>query len=234
MQERHDDALRVASRAARVFEAFGDRQRLASAKVAIANAHIFQLQYRDALPLLQDIEAEFRAEVDSDTRARVLGNIALCQIELQLISEGLTNYQVAAAIFEELGNVSEAARIRYHVAGLLAANGKHAEAKNRLRSVRNDFQKIGMLHLAVSAGLDLSEILISEKSFAEAEQLCIEAIRQFERTGLGTTTQGLTALSFLKEAAAERRATPQVARHVRTYIERLPNEPQLLFAPPPL
>lgn len=234
VKERLSEAIEVAERAARVFEAFGDRQRYASARMAAATALMSQNRYREALPILEKLESDYCRDIDSDTRSRVIGNVALCQMELNQVSEALANYQVAATIDEELGNVSEAARGRYHVASLLATKGHHAEAKNRLRAVRRDFQRLGMLHLAVSAGLDLAEILLAENAYAEAEQLCAEAVQQFQKTGLATTTQGLTALTYLREAAGRRKATPQTARDVRKYIERLTAEPELLFVPPPL
>jgi tetratricopeptide (TPR) repeat protein len=234
VNERHGESIEVAKRAALVFEAFGDRQRLASARTAVANALMCQMRHAEALPILQGVASDFSTDIDNDTRARVLANLALCQIELKRHSDGLSNYQVAAAIYDELGNVSEAARIRYHIAGLLAVEGRLVEAKNRLRTVRSDFQRLGMADLAVAAGLELAEILLAEKAFAEAEELCMAAIREFERTGLAASTNGMAALAYLQEAATQKTATPQAARHVRRYLGRLPQEPELVFVPLPL
>jgi hypothetical protein len=41
-------------------------------------------------------------------------------------------------------------------------------------------------------------------------------------------------LTFLREAAQQRRATREIVWHVKTYIRRLPDEPALRFAPAPL
>ena len=91
-----------------------------------------------------------------------------------------------------------------------------------------------MVHASVVAGLDFAEIALLENNFKEVEDLCRAAIRQFEAAGVAYSSEALTALTFLREAAEQRRATQEVVWHVRTYIKRLPDEPALLFAPAPL
>jgi tetratricopeptide (TPR) repeat protein len=198
-------------------------------------AHILiqQSRFHEALPILLEIEDDYKMVIDTDARARVIGNIAVCYWQAGKIVDALQNYQIAAAIHEEAGTKTEAARIRYNVADLLATQGRFTEAKERLRRVRDEFQQMGMDHAAVFAGLSLAEIFLAEGRVAEVEALCRTAIEQFARTGLSQTSQGLTALTYLREATAARRATPEVVRHVRKYLERLPQEPRLLFAPPP-
>ena len=233
-EERHQEAIETVRRAADVFSAFGDRRRFASARSAEAFSLIFQMRYHEALTILEHVESEYREDLDNEARATVIANVALCQSQVGATADAVNHFQIAAAIYEETGNKPEAARVRYNLAHFLAINGRHAEAKIRFRSVRKEFERLGMLHLAVQVGLDLAEVLLSENAYAEAHDLCTTAIRHFEASGLGHTTAGLTALTFLQEAAARRRATPEVVRHVREYVERLPKEPELLFAPPPL
>jgi tetratricopeptide (TPR) repeat protein len=232
-QERVDEAITVAEESARVFRAWGDRRRVASALNTQAYILIQKSRFQEALPILLEIEDAYKMVVDTDARARVIGNIALCYWQTGKVVEALQNYQVAAAIHEEAGTKTEAARIRYNVADLLAAQGRFTEAKERLRRVRDEFQQMGMDHAAVSAGLSLAEIFLAEGRVAEVETLCRTAIEQFARTGLGQTSDGLMALTYLREATAARRATPEVVRHVRKYLERLPQEPRLLFVAPP-
>ena len=232
-QDRVDEALAVAEDSARTFRAWGDSRRVASALNTQAHILIQQSRFHEALPILLEIEDDYKMVIDTDARARVIGNIAVCYWQAGKIVEALQNYQIAAAIHEEAGTKTEAARIRYNVADLLATQGRFTEAKERLRRVRDEFQQMGMDHAAVFAGLSLAEIFLAEGRVAEVEALCRTAIEQFARTGLSQTSQGLTALTYLREATAARRATPEVVRHVRKYLERLPQEPRLLFAPPP-
>lgn len=50
----------------------------------------------------------------------------------------------------------------------------------------------------------------------------------------GHLTGALTALAYLKEAAAERRLTPEALKAVREYLRRVERQPDLLFVPPPM
>ena len=233
-QERHEEARAEARHATTVFEAFGDRSRAAAAMVAEAFSYLHQLRYPEALQILKAIEEGYSAEIDNSSRANVALNLGICYSELGRVPEAFDHYSMAAAIYDEIGNLSEAARVRHNVACLLAAQGRLSDAKARFRSLRMEYRRLGIASGAVAADLDLAELLLAENEHDEAEALCAAAVEQFRGIGLSETTQGLTALTYLREAAAQRRATPQAARHVRRYIERLPEEPQLLFAPPPL
>ncbi|HEX9161814.1 MAG TPA: tetratricopeptide repeat protein [Thermoanaerobaculia bacterium] len=233
-QERYNEALELARKSANVFAAFGDRQRLASALMTEAYLLMFLHNFRDALPILTDIDQQFAQEIDLDTRARTIHNIAGCQYNLGRIPDALNSFQLAAALFDELGNETEAARIRYNVAVVLTEQGRHDEAKRRMRAARSDFERLGMVDRAAVAGLDLAEFALLENNFKEVEDLCRAAIRQFEASGVPYSSDALTALTFLREAAEQRRATQEIVWHVKTYIKRLPDEPALLFAPAPL
>lgn len=233
-QEQHDAARDEVRHAAAVFEAFGDRGRAASAKVAEAYSLISQQRFQEALPILKTVERDHAAEIDNYARANVANNLAVCHAELGLAIEAFDQYSIAAAIYDEIGNAPEAARVRHNIGCLLAGQGRLGDAQTRFRWVRMEYRRLGMADAAVAADLDLAELLLAQNAHTEAEALCSAAVEQFQKTGLSTTTKGLTALSFLREAAAQRRATPEAARQVRRYLERLPREPELLFAPPPL
>jgi tetratricopeptide (TPR) repeat protein len=233
-QDQHDEARAEVQRAATVFEAFGDRSRAASAKVAEAYSLMNQHRYREALPILKAVERDYAEDIDNYSRANVAANLAVCYAELDAVSEAFDQYSIAAAIYDEIGNAPEAARVRHNLGCFLALQGRLSDAEAKFRLVRMEFRKLGMADLAVVADLDLAELLLAANAHAEAEVLCTGALEQFQKTGLGATTKGLTALTFLKEAVAQRRATPEAARHVRRYLERLPREPELLFAPLPL
>ena len=231
-EERYDEAMVLARQSARVFRAFGDTQRLASAVMTEAALLMQQHRYREALPLLQQVERDYAG--DLDTRARATHNIAICLKFLGRVTDALTSYQTAAVLFDELGSVTDAALVRYNVALLLAAEGKREEGRKRLRAAHREFERLGMVHTAVVAGLDLAELAVLENNFGEVEELCRAAIRQFETAGVVHSSEALTALTFLREAAEQRRATQEIVWHVKTYIKRLPDEPALLFAPAPL
>lgn len=230
--ERFSEALMLARRSASVFRTFGDVRRLASAMMSEGYLLMQQHNYRDALPIFVEVEEKYSS--DLDTRMRAVHNKALCQKALGRVADALRSYQFAAELCDELGAVTDGTLIKYNVATLLAAEGKQAEGRRRMRELRAEFERLGMLHHAVEAGLDLAEFAVLESNFTEVEELCRVAIRQFETAGVPHSSEALTALTFLREAAEQRRATQEIVWHVRTYIKRLPDEPALLFAPAPL
>ncbi len=46
-------------------------------------------------------------------------------------------------------------------------------------------------------------------------------------------TGALTAIAYIKEAAAARKLTPAGVDAVRTYLRRVERQPELVFVPPP-
>jgi tetratricopeptide (TPR) repeat protein len=232
-QERYSEAIRLAKQAADVFRMFGDRQRVASAIMSQAYLLIHARNFRGALPILIDLRDHHIESVSLHTRALTFQNLGICQQHLDQIVEAVNSYQIAAALYDETETVTEAARVRHSVALLLSTQGKHAEAKKRLRDVQAEFERLGMVHSCVLAGLDFAEIALIENNFQEVESLCRAAIRQLEAEGVPHSNEARTALTYLREAAEQRRATQETVWHVRTYLRRLPEEPALLFAPAP-
>jgi tetratricopeptide (TPR) repeat protein len=233
-QNRFNEGIQIARSAAQTFREFGERRRLASALMTYAYLLLSAHNYRDALGVLRDIEKNFEADVDPYTRALTFHNLGACYQGLRDNPSALRYYQISVALYEENHAVTQAAGVRYNVGLLLLAEGKRPEAKKRLSECQVSFQQLGMVHDAVVAGLDLAEIALLENNFQEVEELCRAAIRQFEVAGVAHSQEALTALTFLREAAEQRRATQETIWHVKTYIRRLPDQPALLFAPAPL
>jgi tetratricopeptide (TPR) repeat protein len=233
-EQRNEESLEAARRAAGVFRSFGDTQRFVSARMSEAYLLTQMHRYADCLRLLEGLREQHSAEVDGHTRGLLLNNIGTCQWNLGRIADALQTLQLAHKVYSELGHETEAVRVRYNVALLHSANGQSSEARKCLREVQADFQRLGLTHVAIVAGLDLAEIALLENKFDEVDDLCRAAIRLFEKAGVAYSSEALTALTFLREAAQQRRATQEIVWHVKTYIRRLPDEPALLFAPAPL
>jgi hypothetical protein len=81
--------------------------------------------------------------------------------------------------------------------------------------------------------LEMAELLLARHEYSAVERLCSSAMEAFRRNGIPCTTRALTAIAYMQEAAQQRKATPALAKRVREYIRRLPDDGKLLFAPPP-
>jgi len=227
------EAEAVADLAAVSFGDFGDAGRVASTRSLKATILWQANDFRSALDRWLELESEYAGNAASDAHARLLANIGLAYQRLGEAENAARYFSAAGAMFEFMETPTEAARVRWNAAILLNGSGRQAEAARLLRAVKQQFETLAMRHDAILVGLDLAEISLAGERWAEAETLCRSAVGDLERLGLLYTPRALSALAFMREAVANRTATPALARHVRSYIAELPRQPQLQFAPPP-
>lgn len=231
--EKLDEALASAHFAREVFQTFGLSERTRAARWMVANIQITRHDYRGAIEMLRAIESEMTNARPAEV-ASVMANIGVCFREVREYDRALGQFEFALAIQQETGNRPEVARLRWNIAQTVAAAGKLAEAEKRYRAVRSEFQAHGMVRDTALVDLSLAEVALAQNRFVEAEQLCRDVIAYFESVENSTSSKAISALMYLREAVAQRKANAAVAEAVRKYIGRLPQQPNLLFAPPPL
>jgi tetratricopeptide (TPR) repeat protein len=229
--DRLDEAVTLSRRAMRVFGAQGDYKRLVAAGVTVAQIKFSAQDFRTALQHLQELWQSYSGVLDAESRGVLAANLGYCHRELSNFDEAIEHYEIAAPLFART-SPTEGARIRWNVAGIVFATGRYAEAQRRLTAIRDEFDRLGLEAAATVVRLELAELLIVQNAFEEAEQLCREIISRFESAGMQYSANALTAVSYLHEAVNARAATAKLARKVRDYVSRLPDEPNLLFAPP--
>jgi tetratricopeptide (TPR) repeat protein len=215
------------------FERFNDATRVAAARIAETHLLFSLGEYEQAATLLRDLEEQLRMTSDANTHARVLANLGYCYWKSGRIDQALQHYEAAGTILENLGVRTEAVRVRWNVANVLASAGRTDEAMSRFQVLQRTFEELGMLSEAALSSLDMAEILLARNEYLPVEAICRTAMASFERAGIPYTARALTALAYIQEAARHRTATPTLAKHVRDYIRRLPHDGALLFAPPP-
>ena len=231
--ERFAEASSVAEASTRVFLRHGDLSRFASAQMAEAHMLFSSRDYAKAAELLAVVEAKMQHSDDVATHARVCGNLAFSLWNLGKPDAALQYHDAAASMFDALGVATEAARVRWLAALMLARAGQVDVAYERFVTVRSDFERLGMTSEAAVVSLDIAEILLTRGDYDQAERTCRWAMQLFESVQVAHTARALTALAFIHEAVRSRKATPAVFSHVRDFIRRVPHEEQLRFAPPP-
>lgn len=231
--ERLELASVAASKSAETFLRFGDVQKTVSARMAEVPMLADRSDYASAAALLEQLEAQVRADVDADTHARLLANMGYFTWKAGNRALAIRHYELASALFDALGTCTETARIQWNIAAILVEDGRRADALPRLRRVIGELEKLSMSSEAALASLDLAELLLVDRDFPAVEEICRSAMRSFERSGVAYTQHALVALAYIREAAEKRVVNRPLVRQVREYIERLPNEPHLLFAYPP-
>jgi tetratricopeptide (TPR) repeat protein len=231
--ERIPAAAAYARQSADVFAAFGDDRRTASARLAHVHLLYARGEYQEAMRVLRPLEKSHRVSGDPTTHAQVLANLGFCFWKLGDFDGALKHHEAAAVLFDDLGNRTEALRERWNVASVLATAGRIDEAFTRLEGVRREFEDLGIIHAVAQVSLEMAELHLTRGEFDCVEVICQSVMEAFRTAGLSHTTFALTALAYMDEAVRNRKATPALARHVREYIRRLPEDGLLLFAPPP-
>lgn len=231
--ERFDGAIMASRASADIFAVYGDTVRVTSAKSSEAGVLAHARRYEDALQIWIELERRLDRDDATDSHARLLGNIAYACSYLGRTEQALTHYQLAAELFDALGNRSEAARVRWNVASILVENGRLKDGEARLLDVRREFEELTMFGPAAVVALDIAELRLMENRIADVLELCSSAMRHLSAAGVSYTEPALRAIAYMREAAAVGRATPQLVKHVREYVRRLPAEPELLFLPLP-
>jgi tetratricopeptide (TPR) repeat protein len=231
--DRFDEASRVAAASTDAFSRFEDLHRLTSARITEAHMMFSRGEFARAEPLLKEIERLLAVTPFAHNHALVLGNLAYCVRKLGKIDEAIAYYEASAALFNDLGVETEATRLSWGVAATLVDAGRHSDAQARMLAILPEFERLGMSSEAAVMSLEIAELFAASERYDDVQLVCRSAMEIFKRAGTAYTSRALTALAFMREAAAHHRATPNMVRKVREYIRRLPAEPNLLFAPPP-
>lgn len=154
-----------------------------------------------------------------------------CELDLGNLGEASMLFFKALAIFREVGPVEDQIGTEWGLARVVLNGGKASDAARRLRDVTAAFEGISRVMNAALAGIDLSEALLVLERWDEIVKVASHAFRVLKKAG--NVTGALTALAYLKEAAAKRQLTPETLKVVREYLRRVEREPDLLFVPPP-
>lgn len=232
--EHYASALTHARGSATAFERFGDVSRQISARLAEVNLQFSRGEFMSAHAVLTSLETVVRSTGNTRVHAMILGNLGYCSFRLGRTTAAMQYQQAAADLFELIGDQPAATRARWNIASMLGSEGQADESIRRLESIGAEFMSFGMTGSATEAALERAELLLAHKGdFESVESICRTAIQTLEAEGLAYTAHALTALALMREAAHNRSATPKLVRQVREYLTRLPEQPNLIFAPPP-
>ncbi|MCA1733474.1 MAG: hypothetical protein LC732_07720 [Acidobacteria bacterium] len=231
LQEQRDftAALRRLKSAAAVFADFADNTRELHCRILEGVILSETGRPREGRALF--LELLRSAQDDLPVRAQLHNNIGALSIELEDLDVGATHLLQAMHLYRELGMLTERTRSKWGLARLLLGNGKLREGIDRLREVESEFLAAGMQLVAALVALDRIEAHLAADENAEATSECRLLYARFNEAGL--TANALTALAFLEESASRDSNPKPAVGKVRSFLERLPNEPDLLFASPP-
>jgi tetratricopeptide (TPR) repeat protein len=230
-QLRPDEAMVMAERAERGFTHAGDEKRRMDA-VFLRGEILFEAgDVNGALPIFQRIIEH--GENTQNFQWIALGSYtaANCEVDRGNLGEASLLFHRALVIFRELGPERELLLTEWGIARVVFHSGKLSEAIRRLRDVAAEFEKRGMVTYAAYVGLDISEGLLALNRPKDIVELAQHMFSVF--TDAGMLTGALSAIAYIKEAAAAKRITKQDVEAVRAFLRRAELQPSLQFVRPP-
>jgi tetratricopeptide (TPR) repeat protein len=230
-QQRLDEAASMAERAEHGFAHLGDDDRRMTALYLRATIKFESRNLGDAAALFGQVIEYAESMNNSLWIARGSDALGKCEVHRGNLGEASMHFHKALALFRGIGSASELLCTEWGIAKVLLQAGKQSEAIRRMRDVAAEFERRGMVTDSALVGLDVADALLV---LGRARQIVDLATRLFHVfTNAGMLTGALTAIAYLKEAAATGTLTPDDVQAVRSFVRRAERQPALLFVPPP-
>jgi tetratricopeptide (TPR) repeat protein len=163
-------------------------------------------------------------DMAADTLAALHQTIGLCSIELGDFEAAEENLVRAVELHKANRNPLEGVRAELGRGRLLVRRGSPDLGIKHLRPVRHQFLKHSLAEEAGICGLDMVEAMLQLGQNQQAELLSRTILNEFLAASLNT--RAITAVGYLTEAIAGRRATPKHVVTVREYVLSLRTEPE--------
>lgn len=230
-QQRFAEADEIAEKAEHAYGHLGDDERRMRALFLRGGIRFEARDLSGALTLFQSVLRHAQSTNSSRWIARASSALGWCETDRGNLGEASMHLNAALALFREIGPTNERISTEWGVARVLLKAGKHHEAIRRLRDSAAEFEVRGMITDAALVSLDIADGLLAIGRPNDIATLAARVFRIF--TDAGMLTGALSALAYIKEAAASRTLTSDDLDFVRIYLQRSRRQPQMLFVPPP-
>jgi tetratricopeptide (TPR) repeat protein len=141
-------------------------------------------------------------------------------------------FRTARIGFAEVGFLSDVTRCDWGLALVMRDLGHHREAVAQLLSVSAAFEEQQVVADGAAAMVEAFEIMLALGEADDIERLATGLVDTL--TEAGRMESALTALAYIKEAAAKKSITPEILRAARTFLRRVEHHRDLVFVPPPV
>ena len=224
---RFDEALALLAECKVVFEDHGDKRRVLICGIAEGAVLHHMRRHREArvvytnlLPLAQELG-------DTHSTATLHNNIGHSSVELEDFRTADTHLQQASELFAQLDLPVCLANVELSRGRMMVRRGQLENGIRVLAATRDRFLRHGLVEEAGLCGLEIVEAFLVREMTMDAEMLARRIVNEF--TAAQLNTRAITALGYLSEAIAARRASAATAANVRQYIDSLRTEPNRRF-----
>ncbi|HEX3584041.1 MAG TPA: hypothetical protein VH087_19910, partial [Thermoanaerobaculia bacterium] len=158
LTDRVEEAIALSRKSAEVFERFGDRRMLVTARISEGGMLFGRSDYAAALAAYRSIENDPSISDDA-TRVAIRLNIGLCYRELGQLEDAIQALTTATAEYEMLGMDVNLARCRWSLATTISSAGRHSESIPLFRAAWKGLESLEMESEAALSALELVENL---------------------------------------------------------------------------
>lgn len=225
--ERFDEVVTLARSAAATFHVYGDTRRYLSALLVEGLGYYNGDRDMEAAVIMERVATMARSAGETDILARALGNAANSYTRLHEYSKATAYYADAISVIDDLELPTESARLNWAMAALKVEQGEYGEGLTGLEHSRIQLRQLGMVNDAALATLDLVAGLLAAEQPERVPELCRVISLTFSSEGMMRSAK--KALAYLTEAVSSGNATPEAVRHVRAFLEHLPERPHEEF-----
>jgi tetratricopeptide (TPR) repeat protein len=218
--DRVEEAIVLTEQAGEVFLRLGDRTRYAKARITEANMRYARGGITAALAIWLSVE-DTPGLAEDGTLGMVLHNIGYAYRDLGDRAMARSYLGRASVQYESRGMAIEKVRTRWAEGGMLVMGGEIGEGLPILREAWRAFEAAGMELEAALVGLEVAEALLATGDSDEVPSICRAILDRFVSEGM--TSRAITALSFLREAVAVGKASPDLVRNIHSFLRALPN-----------
>jgi tetratricopeptide (TPR) repeat protein len=218
--DRVEEAIALTEQAGEVFLRLGDQARYAKARITEANMRYARGAVAAALAIWLSVE-DAPGIAEDGTLGMVLHNIGYAYRDLGDRAMARTYLGRASTQYETRGMAIEKIRTRWAEGGMLVMGGEVGEGLPILREAWRAFERAGMELEAALVGLEVAEALLAAGDSEEVPSICRAILDRFVSEGM--TSRAITALSFLREAVAVGKASPDLVRNIHSFLRALPD-----------
>jgi len=225
--ERFEEVVALGQSAAETFHLYGDTRRYLSALLVEGLGYFNADRDRESVEIMERVAVLARSASEIDLVGRALLNAANSYTRMRNYSKATSCYAQAIGVMEDLDLPTESARLNWSLATLKVEQGDYDEGIVGLEHSRVKLQQLGMANDAALATLDLVAGLLAAEQPERVPELCRAITLTFSSEGMMRNAK--KALAYLTEAVTSGDATPEAVRHVRAFLEHLPEHPNEEF-----
>lgn len=167
---------------------------------------------------------------DVKSNASASANLAWCHLDAGDPATAAELFRAGRASFAEMGFASDVTRCDWGIALVSRDLGRHREALGQLLAVSAAFAEQHVVVDSASAMVEAFEIMLALGEADGIEHLATGLVATL--TEAGKMESALTAVAYVKEAAARKSVTPEILRDARAVLRRDNRHRELSLTPP--